>query len=258
MLRVGHMTYLNSEVFYRYLPGDACQLAAMPPRAMAEAVEKGELDAGPLPTAEVIRLGDRVRPLGDLCVAASERALSVLLFAHRPVEQLEGARVGVTSHTATSIQLLRILFSDLWKVSPGEYVSLEEEHDTALVIGDPALREKAGDTYEYVYDLGEEWKRLTGMPFVYALWVIRNDVATDLAETFERVLLTATTQGIRSAPEIGELRASDFMDADATESYVRNFTYRIGPGEREAIEEFRRRLARLPAWRPAVPVCESQ
>jgi chorismate dehydratase len=245
------MTYLNSEVFYRYLPEDACELVPMPPRAMAAAVERGELDAGPLPTAEVIRLGAKVRSLGDLCVAASDQALSVLLFSRRPAIDLDGATIGVTSHTATSIQLLRVLFADHWRVSPGDYVSLEDDHDAALVIGDPALRERSQGRYPFVYDLGEEWKRLTRLPFVYALWVIRADSPRELTEAFERTLLTATERGIRSAGEIGRARATDFMDESATEHYVRNFTYRLGPSEQQAIDEFGNRLSKLPSWRPA-------
>ena len=244
------MTYLNSEVFYRYLPDDACELVAMPPRAMAAAVERGELDAGPLPTAEVIRLEGLVRPVADLCVAAGDRALSVLLFSRRPANELEGATVGVTSHTATSIQLLRVLFADHWRLSPGRYVSLDQPHDAALIIGDPALQERSLRRYPFVYDLGEEWKRLTGLPFVYALWVIRSDASRGLAQAFERSLLTATERGIRSAGEIGLARATDFMDGAAAEQYVRNFTYRLGPSELQAIDEFRNRHTKLPAWRP--------
>ena len=67
----------------------------MPPRAMASAVERGELQAGPLPVVEVFRLGDTVRPLGDIGVAATGPATSVLLFSRRPVERLAGGRVGL-------------------------------------------------------------------------------------------------------------------------------------------------------------------
>ncbi|MDA1280954.1 MAG: hypothetical protein O3B95_13125, partial [Chloroflexi bacterium] len=158
LLRVGHMTYLNSEVFYYRLPEDSCQLVAMPPRAMAAAVESGELAAGPLPIAEVIRLGGLVQSAGNLGVASDGPALSVILFSHSPVENLCGADIAVTSHTATSIQLLRILFADLWGVTEHTFVETTDTHEAALWIGDPALERRSTGEYAYQYDLGSAWK----------------------------------------------------------------------------------------------------
>ena len=59
-IKVGRMPYLNSDVFYRALPEDAAELIALTPRAMANALREGDLDAGPMPLAEIIRLGDDV------------------------------------------------------------------------------------------------------------------------------------------------------------------------------------------------------
>ena len=194
-LRVGHMTYLNSEVFYRHLPEESCELVAMPPRAMAAAVDRGDLAAGPLPTAEVFRLGDAVRPLGNLGVASDGSANSVFLFSHLPVDKLNGKRIAVTTHTATSIQLLRVLFADLWNVSGHEFVRTDESHDAALWIGDPALERRSSGQYPYRYDLGRSWKGLTGLPFVFAEWVIRADVPRERANQLERLVSQATQAG---------------------------------------------------------------
>ena len=78
------MPYLNSAVFYQFLPEGPWQLTDMPPRAMAGAVERGDLQAGPLPVAEVFRLGNTLRPLGDIGVAATGPATSVLLLSQPP------------------------------------------------------------------------------------------------------------------------------------------------------------------------------
>ncbi|MCH8230051.1 MAG: menaquinone biosynthesis protein [Chloroflexi bacterium] len=256
-LRVGHMTYLNSEVFYRHLPEGSCQLIAMPPRAMALAVERGELVAGPLPTAEVFRLGDAVRSLGNLGVASNGPATSVLLFSHMPVEELSGKKIAVTSHTSTSIQLLRILFAELWVVSGHEFVSADETHAAALWIGDQALERRSSGLYAYQYDLGKAWKGLTGLPFVFAEWVIRTDVPRDQADQLERRLVNATREGVNSFGEISRARASQGMPESDVAEYVRNFTYFLGPGERRGQQEFKQRLSALPVWRPPAPEYES-
>ena len=251
-LRVGHMTYLNSEVFYRHLPDESCELVAMPPRAMAAAVDRGDLAAGPLPTAEVFRLGDAVRPLGNLGVASDGSANSVFLFSHLPVDKLNGKRIAVTTHTATSIQLLRVLFADLWNVSGHEFVRTDESHDAALWIGDPALERRSSGQYPYRYDLGRSWKGLTGLPFVFAEWVIRADVPRDRANQLERLVSQATQAGTDffSVLKISRERATPAMSESDVADYIRAFTYFLGPRERRGQQEFRRRLELLPEWRP--------
>ena len=251
-LRVGHMTYLNSEVFYRHLPEESCELVAMPPRAMAAAVDRGDLAAGPLPTAEVFRLGDAVRPLGNLGVASDGSANSVFLFSHLPVDKLNGKRIAVTTHTATSIQLLRVLFADLWNVSGHEFVRTDESHDAALWIGDPALERRSSGQYPYRYDLGRSWKGLTGLPFVFAEWVIRADVPRDRANHLERLVSQATQAGTDffSVLKISRERATPAMSESDVADYIRAFTYFLGPRERRGQQEFRRRLELLPEWRP--------
>jgi chorismate dehydratase len=246
------MTYLNSEVFYRHLPEESCELVAMPPRAMAAAVDRGDLAAGPLPTAEVFRLGDAVRPLGNLGVASDGSANSVFLFSHLPVDKLNGKRIAVTTHTATSIQLLRVLFADLWNVSGHEFVRTDESHDAALWIGDPALERRSSGQYPYRYDLGRSWKGLTGLPFVFAEWVIRADVPRERANQLERLVSQATQAGTDffSVLKISRERATPGMSESDVADYIRAFTYFLGPRERRGQQEFRRRLELLPEWRP--------
>ena len=251
-LRVGHMTYLNSEVFYRKLPSDACELVALPPRAMAAAVESGELQAGPLPIAEVLRMGEKVQSLGDMGVACDGAALSVFLFSNSPVEELSGSNIAVTTHTATSIQLLRVLFADLWKVSNHRFVEMSNAHDAALVIGDPALEKLMLSEYPYYYDLGSAWKTLTELPFVFAEWVVRTDTPEDARDNFEQILTDSTRIGMNSVDEIVRIRANETMSESDVEKYVRNFTYFLGPDERAGQQEFKTRLSKLPEWRPRV------
>jgi len=254
VLKVGHMTYLNSEVFYRKLPTESCELVPMPPRAMAAAVERGELQAGPLPIAEVIRLGDQVRSLGNLGVACEGAALSVFLFSHVPVEQLSGSKIAVSSHTATSIQLLRVLFSELWNISGHEYVEMSDDHDAALIIGDPALEKLNSGKYPHSYDLGSAWNSLTGLPFVFAEWVVRTDTPANLADRFEAQLIEATLNGLDSVGEISRIRSSESMSESDVATYVQNFTYFLGSDERSGQEEFKVKLSKLPEWRPSPPI----
>ncbi len=252
-LKIGHMPYLNSEVFYHVLDSDSCELVTAKPRAMAAAVEQGELDGGPLPVAEVFRLGDRVREVGELGVACHGPALSVLLMSDVPVSELDGKKIAVTDETATSVQLIRVLAKDLWKIEP-KLVPPDADAPARLVIGDEANRLKRLGGRPYVYDLAEEWYQLTKLPFVFAVWVLRSDLSDEQFEAFEKALTDSYCEGRQMVKEIAVKRANEHMSEEETSAYVRHFTYSIGAAERRGMEEFRRRLAELPEWRPGPAV----
>ena len=253
-LRLGHMPYANSLVFYSRMARDSVELITLPPRNMADAMRRGELDAGPLPIYEVLKLGDTVVPVGDFGVATDGAAHSVLLFSEVGCDTLSGSAVAVTAHTSTSIQLLRILMTDLWDIDDVDLVGPDAECDARLLIGDAALefrrdRTAERERYRYVYDLAEEWKVLTGLPFVFARWVARRD--TDTERVFD-LLRDSFEHGLG---RIDELAASVSIPGFATDDiadYIRNFTYRLGDAEFNAVEEFRIRLEKLPVWEPPV------
>ena len=250
------MPYLNSEVFYRAMPPEACELVTARPRAMAAAVERGEIDGGPLPVAEVFRLGSSVAPVADLGVACHGPALSVLLLSDTPVRELDGERIAVTEDTATSVQLLRVLCRDLWHIEP-ELVPQEESASARLVIGDEANRLKRQSNSVYTFDLAEEWYSLTHLPFVFAVWVLRTDVPLERRESFEQALTDSYCAGRQMVNEIAAARATGFMDEQETAAYVRHFTYTIGDAEKRGMEEFRQRLSSLPEWRPPIAAAAS-
>ena len=246
VLRVGRMPFLNSAVFYRYLSDGPWELTDMPPRAMARAVECGDLQAGPLPVAEVFRLGDTLRPLGSIGVAATGPATSVLLFSRHPVKEISGGRVGLTSDSATSVKLVRILFRDWWRLEPGEYVDTHESNDAMVLIGDRALkaRNRLPD-FPYRYDLGEEWYKLTGLPFVFATWVARADAPPGLTDDFHAALEEALERGLERIDQIASETALFGEDSARAAQYVRRFTYRLGHEEFRGKSEFRERLKSL-------------
>ncbi len=246
------MPYLNSDVFYRALPEAAADLVDMPPRPMAAATERGELDAGPLPMAEVLRMGDLLVPIGDYCVATMRESVSILFFSRLPAEGLGGARIAVTDHTSSSVQLLRVLFAERWLVQPGAFVGLEDEHDAALMIGDPALRARGGlEGFPHIYDLGAEWYNHTrGLPFVYARWMARRDADPEMVAEFGSALTRAYEEGIGALGDIARGRPELGMTQDEKLRYLEGFSYRLGTPEYASLERFRKSLSRLPLWRP--------
>ena len=123
-------------------------------------------------------------------------------------------------------------------------------HEAALWIGDPALELRSCSDYDFIYDLGTAWTTLTDKPFVFAEWVVRNDVPLEQAYELETQLLRATKEGLRNIDEISRFRANHFLTELDVSDYVRNFSYFLGENERSGQMDFQRRLDQLPAWRP--------
>lgn len=252
--RVGHMPYANSLVFYSEMSPDEVELVTLPPRNMADAMARGQLDAGPLPIYEVLKLGETVVPIGTIGVATNGDARSVLLFSEVSADRLGGKRIAITSHTSTSVQLLRILTREHWNIVDVRLVGPTDGHEAMLVIGDAALRmrsEIGGEAkrYRYVYDLAGEWKSLTGMPFVFARWVARK--GADIAN-LETIVTASYRAGIAQIDRLSRSVSIEGYSHLDIRDYIRNFVYELGPPELSAIEEFRIRLGTLEEWEPPV------
>ena len=106
-VRVGELSFTNTVPFR--LAGRWYPMPCSSPRLLAQWAEEDRIDAGVIPVVDAWRLEDRFDPLGAFGIAVKRRARSVLLFSKRPWEELEGAIIGVTDQTSTSVQLLKLL-----------------------------------------------------------------------------------------------------------------------------------------------------
>jgi chorismate dehydratase len=151
-------------------------LAFTTPAACADAVRLGKAELGIIPSIEYQRL-ERAEVFSGISIASKEEVKSILLLSKVPIEKIQ--TVAVDNSSRTSAALLRILmrkFYSRWvNVTPSapKPADMLKRADAALVIGDRAL------TYDgqvpEVYDLAAEWKKFTGLPFVFALWVGREE-----------------------------------------------------------------------------------
>ncbi|MBM3924673.1 MAG: menaquinone biosynthesis protein [SAR202 cluster bacterium] len=254
-IRVGQIPYLNSEVFYHTLRGRDVQLTPLVPRALSAAAGEGRIDAGPVPLVTCFELEDIFKPLGDFCIGTTDRARSILFYSKRPIEELDGAAIAVTGQTSTTVRLLKVLLAHKYNVQPKEYVLLPQvfppangnsaatHWDAFLLIGDDALRHRNGmPSYPHCYDLGEVWNRWTGLPFVFARWVVRKDFPKDQAWRLCQWLDTSISQAIADVDAIAARRRDLNMTHDEVVEYILSFHYRLGPAEMEAMDRFRRLL----------------
>jgi len=240
-LLIGQIDYLNSQPFYPLL-GEH-RLIPTAPSELGKMAKKGEIDAGILATADFLLHENRYEPAAGLGVANREEVRSILFLSQRPMPELDGARIGITEDTSTSVRLLRILIEVRDGNTPREYVrGLREESDAFLVIGNEALWRNQTPTprFPYRYDLATEWWKWTGLPFVFALWAVRRSLPDGVKEHFAALLERSFQVGMSQIDEIAEQFAGELGQREVLASYLRNFHYRLGPDEMRGLEEFRR------------------
>jgi chorismate dehydratase len=168
---------------------------------------------------------------------------SVALFAHQPVERLGGSTILLSASSRTSVALLELLCRDVWKIRPhfaearAEAQDLEAlaglPHDGVLVIGDAALALARRGVYAHRYDLGVEWKRWTGLPFVFAVWAARRSADFAAVQHAHLALLASRAWGLE---HLNALAA----DTAALE-YLSGLDYALTERHRAGLSDFLRR-----------------
>jgi chorismate dehydratase len=236
--RVGSLPYLNSEPFFACLEG--VEPVSMVPRALGAVMLRGELDAGLLSLADALALGDAVEllPFG---IATPGATGSVHVWSHRPLEKLHGATIGVTGETSTSVRILRLLLERRYGVKDVRWTALHAAADGVLLIGDEALRQRGRPSrFACCTDVGTEWATWTGLPAVFASWVVRRTLPAAARARLAAAVEGALARGLATLDAIAARRRDTGISEAETVAYLRNFTYRFGPDEARAIAEFRR------------------
>lgn len=190
-IRLGHVDYLNCQPVYHALEEGLLDFQGSivkgSPTLLNRMFLEGKIDVTPISSIEYARHKDSCVILPGISIGADGRVGSVLLFSRHPVTELEGKSIAVTTSSATSTELLKILMEHYYHVEAQycpqhpELENMLQQRDAALLIGDDALlahRKILEDGMDLnVTDLGEVWKQFSGEKMVYALWVVKRDYA---------------------------------------------------------------------------------
>jgi len=247
--RVGAVRYLNTRPLVHGLAAPGIALSYDLPSRLADDLASGGLDVALVPSIEFFR-GDRYRLVSDACIGCRGPVMSVkLLFRTRP-DKVE--HLAVDEGSRTSVTLARILLAERCGVAPridvlpiGCDVS-STSADAILVIGDRALGTPRG-AFQLVWDLGDEWCRWTGLPFVFAVWAARRDVPEGTLSRLEPALAAARDSGRANLASIAAAEATAHgLTVPQCLSYLRdNLHYDLGLGERAALALFYDRASAL-------------
>lgn len=248
-IRVGAVQYLNTRPLVHGLGGPGISLDYDLPSRLADRLAAGALDVALIPSIEFFR-GDAYRLVSDACIGCRGPVMSVkLLFRTRP-DRVE--HLAVDEGSRTSVALARILLAERCGVAPRVDVLpiaanvADTPADAVLVIGDRALGTPRG-AFQLAWDLGDEWCRWTGLPFVFAVWAARRDVPQATLRRIEGVLTSARDSGRDNLAAIAAAEASAHgLTVPQCLSYLRdNLHYDLGIGGRAALALFHDRAAAL-------------
>ena len=249
MIRVGQIPSLNCEPFYHGLALEGAELCPMPPRAMGPLGQAEELDAAPFSLVQCFDLEDRYEALGSMGISVKGPVKSILLYSRMPLGDLSGSVVGVTQESATAVQLMKVILEQRYQVRPREYSGLDNPRlDAFLLIGDEALTTHGRvDGFPYSHDLAEEWLTWKGLPFVFALWMVRRSLEPEIKEMLAQRLRKNLAENMAyNLKAIAENRAHMGMSPKDVADYLRAFRYVLTEEEWGVIEVFKGAWRSLP------------
>jgi len=203
------------------------------PARIASMLLKDEIDMGLVPVA-IIPAMKEYYINGSYCIGSNGPVASVCLFSETPIEKVE--RVLLDYQSRTSVQLARILLKEFWKVAPELIDAGPDLRDhikgatAGVVIGDRALEQRM--VSPYIYDLGEAWKDMTGLPFVFAAWISNKPLSSAFIEEFD----LANGEGLRQIDAV--VAKNPYSVFNLHDYFTKHLDYRLDEFKREGLSRF--------------------
>jgi chorismate dehydratase len=240
-IRVGAVGYLNARPLtfcLRQLAPHAEIIEDLPSR-LADGLADGRLDVALIPSIERFRHPDYTI-VSDACVACDGPVRSIKLYGRVPLARIR--TLALDEGSRTSAALTRILLKERFGLEPelGQLpigASLAQtDADAVMLIGDRAMLPVEG-SFEFVWDLGEQWSGWTGLPFVFATWTARRSI--DL-KGLDELFAAARDEGVCRLVEIADREAPllGISEEDCLSYFRDNLRFRLGPRERQGLEKF--------------------
>jgi chorismate dehydratase len=232
---------LNSKPLIHALDRNAADLTVIEdlPSRLADRLAAGELDVALVPSIEYFR-HPGYTIVSDACIASDGPVRSVKLYGRVPPGRIRS--LALDEGSRTSATLARILLQERFGLTP-QIVPLpigtpveETLADAALLIGDRGMHPPQGQ-FEFIWDLGQQWRAWTNLPFVFAMWIARP--GADLPR-LEKLLCTARDQGLAQLEQIARQHALAVRLPECEcLAYLRDhLQFRLGRRERQGLQRF--------------------
>ena len=204
------------------------------PSVCAQKLKSKTVDIGLVPVAILPKL-ENYYIISDYCIGANGKVDSVKLFSNKPLNEI--THILLDYQSRTSVTLVQVLNTHFWKL-PIQFIDAKqgfekEIHDTtgAVIIGD---RTFGLTEYPFQYDLAEDWKKHTGLPFVFACWVSNKPLDPKFVSEFNAVL----ADGVNHIDEAVAEKPIHIKGFDAIDYLKHKISYDLNDDKRKALKLF--------------------
>lgn len=251
--RIGMVNFINTaplyEVWRQTVRRADWQVTEASPAELNRLLHGNRLDLGFVSSQEYALHPEQYRIMSDLSISATGRVGSVFLFSKLPIAGLDRQLVLLSSQSQTSVSLVKIILEEFYQIRPEYHSGLPGlsgqdagESAAVLAIGDEALRLDTEGKYPFRLDLSEEWRNRTGLPFVFAVWAVREDFCRSAPDTVLAIHLELQRCLSEGKERLREISASVAvripMDEEACYRYLQGIEYDLGSEKQEALRLF--------------------
>lgn len=198
------------------------------PSVCATKLINNQVDIGLIPVA-VIPLVPNANIISSYCIGSVGAVNSVFIFSDVPIHQIKTVKLDPQSRTSN--HLAKVLLKFHYKIDATFLTEPNVKSDAIVLIGDRTFGQK--DQFAYAYDMGEEWFKFTGLPFVYAAWVANKAIPASFTHQFDEALkygLSQRKQLIANLPVYPGFDLSDYL--------MNKLDFELNDAKREALKLF--------------------
>jgi len=254
--RIGMVNFINTaalyEVWKETVHHPEWQVVEAAPAELNRLLYDGRLDLGFVSSHEYAEHPEHYRLLADLSISSTGAVGSVFLFSEVEPQLLTDELVSLSAQSKTSNGLIKIILEDFYGARPRYHLPTAEGGAqggrAVLAIGDQALRLKSQGDFPFVLDLGEVWQRHTGLPFVFAVWAVREEFCALHGKCLleiHRELKRCVALGRDRLAEISRRVAPRVpMEPLACLSYLQGIELDLAPDKIQGLELFYEHLIR--------------
>ncbi|MBS1522902.1 MAG: menaquinone biosynthesis protein [Bacteroidetes bacterium] len=213
-IRISAVSYTNTKPFIYGIQHtsiiDQIDLSLDIPSDCAQKLIDDKVDIGLIPVAATLNLPEW-HIVSDYCIGANGAVNSVFIFSNCDIHEVKTIQLDPQSRSSNN--LAKVLMKNFWKVEPEQIVNAPDYAQSAdpytafVQIGDRTFGKK--QQFKYVYDLAEEWQKMTDLPFMFAAWISNKPITQEFVDQFNISL----KYGLDHRPELlKELPKRDDFD----------------------------------------------
>lgn len=255
-LRIGVVPYMNAKplIYGLHEHTDSIELSFEVPSLLPTMLNNDQIDVAIIPSIEYFRSG-AYAIIPDISISSYEAVESVKIYSKVPIQHIRTAALDKSS--LTSCALTKIILKEKYHLSPQftqwnkQYNISQTDTDAVLIIGDNAM--KVFDNGYITLDLGQAWFEYTGLPFVYAVWVVKKNRRIP---GINRLLKDAKEAGIRSVQALAVTESQRLqLTAERCLHYLTNsIHYNLGTEEIKGLQTFYQHAVTLGLAPPGVEI----